>query len=304
MITYPLNNIDYTAEDAELFHCTRTSGIWAEGSFSISVTGADNNVTVGKGIAWINNEEFAGKVTALKSAEVLDLGIADSTYPRIDVVAIQFNTNNNATDVVIKKGTPATNPVRPAIVRTGAVYELYLASVYRPAGATAITASNVTDLRMDKTVCGLMADSVTEVDMEAIRAQLMELVSELEEAINNIVVGEIVPIEKGGTGSGNPKGARDNLGLIFDEGIVASENIAAGAYREVDIVFNKEFPSAPIIDFHLNSDSSSADLGKITAAYVPYSGSGEGCKIRIYNGSTTLRAPALQWNAMHPGLTD
>ena len=102
-ITYPLNNIDYTAEDAELFHCTRTSGIWAEDSFPISVTGADNSVTVGKGLAWINNEEFSGKVTALKSAEVLDMGVADGTYPRIDVVAIQFNANNNETDIVVKK---------------------------------------------------------------------------------------------------------------------------------------------------------------------------------------------------------
>ena len=116
MITYPLNNIDYTAEDAELFHCTRTSGVWAKDSFQLSVTGANNNIVVGKGIAWINNKEFSGKVVALKSAKKVDLGIADSSYPRIDVVAIQFNVNNNSTDIVVKKGTPAANPVRPAII--------------------------------------------------------------------------------------------------------------------------------------------------------------------------------------------
>lgn len=214
LITYPLNNIDYTAEDAELFHCTRTSGIWAENSFSISVTGADNNVTIGKGIAWINNEEFSGKVAALKSAEVVDLGVADGTYPRIDVVALQFNVNNNATDIIVKKGTAGSQPVRPAIVRTGSTYELYLASVYRPAGATVITASNITDLRMDSSVCGLMADSVTKVDMKAIRSQLMGLVKELEDAIQNIVVGEIVPIAKGGTGANTVEEARQNLNFI------------------------------------------------------------------------------------------
>lgn len=214
LITYPLNNVDYTAEDAELFHCTRTSGIWAENSFSISVTGADNNVTIGKGIAWINNEEFSGKVAALKSAEVVDLGVADSTYPRIDVIALQFNVNNNATDIIVKKGTAGSQPVRPAIVRTGSTYELYLASVYRPAAATVITASNITDLRMDSSVCGLMADSVTKVDMEAIRSQLMGLVDELEDAIQNIVVGEIVPVEKGGTGANTVEQARQNLNFI------------------------------------------------------------------------------------------
>lgn len=214
MITYPLNNIDYSAEDAELFHCTRTSGIWAKDSFSISVTGADNNATIGTGIAWINNEKFSGKVTALKTAKVLDLGIADGAYPRIDVIAIQYNANNNGTDIIVKKGTPATNPIRPAIVRTGAIYELYLASVYRPAGSTAVVASNITDLRMDETVCGLMADSITKVDMESINLQFKEIVARLEEEIQNISVGELVPIIKGGTGAKNPSEALKNLGGV------------------------------------------------------------------------------------------
>ena len=225
-ITYPLNNIDYTAEDAELFHCTRTSGIWAEDSFPISVTGADNNVTIGKGIAWINNEEFSGKVTALKSAEVLDLGIADSTYPRIDVIAIQFNANNNATDIVVKKGIPATNPVRPAIIRNGAVYELYIASVYRPTGATAITASNITDLRMDETVCGLMADSVTRIDTSAINAQVEALIANLGAEIETVkdtsglmfesewVENGVIPVSKSGTGAVTAEEALANLGGI------------------------------------------------------------------------------------------
>lgn len=268
MITYPLNNIDYTAEDAELFHCTRTSGIWAEDSFPISVTGADNNITIGKGIAWINNEEFSGKVTALKSAEVLDLGIADSTYPRIDVIAIQFNANNNATDVIVKKGTPASNPVRPAIVRNGAVYELYLASVYRPAGATAVTASNITDLKMDETVCGLMADSVTKIDMTAIEAQVRSLINNLQDEIDSVrnlsgimfesewVEDDVIPVSKSGTGAKTAEEALANLGgismeLLWENASPTSEfgaqtiNLDLSKYDAVEIIFraDKSFDS-------------------------------------------------------------
>lgn len=225
-ITYPLNNIDYTAEDAELFHCTRTSGIWAEDSFPISVTGADSNVTIGTGIAWINNEEFSGKVAALKSAEVLDLGIADSTYPRIDVIAIQFNANNNATDVIVKKGTPASNPVRPAISRTGAIYELYLCSIYRRVGVTSITWDDVTDLRFDSSVCGLMADSVTKVDTDAINNQVKNLIMKLNNEINAVkdnsnfmfitdwTQNGVIPITKGGTNARTSAEARQNINFM------------------------------------------------------------------------------------------
>ncbi len=38
MITYPLNNIDYTAQDAELYACTRFSGIFSGDDFAITCT--------------------------------------------------------------------------------------------------------------------------------------------------------------------------------------------------------------------------------------------------------------------------
>ena len=96
MVTYPLNNIEYTAEDAELFHSTRTSGVYATNSFDFSVTGADNTVVIGTGIAWIKNGEFSGKVVAQKEPVSLDLGLPDSIYPRIDAIIIKFDSNNNA----------------------------------------------------------------------------------------------------------------------------------------------------------------------------------------------------------------
>lgn len=253
MITYPLNNIDYTAEDAELFHCTRNSGIWARDSFSISVTGFDNNIAIGTGIAWINNEKFSGKVAALKSARTLDLGIADSAYPRIDVIAIQFNANNNATDIVVKKGTASTNPTRPAISRTATVYELYLASIYRPAASTVVTANNVTDLRLDESVCGLMSDSVNKIDTGAINAQVLALIGSLNAQIESVKNASgimltadydpdnnrVFSILNGGTGATSAAGARTNLGLdgkLFTQYALNSINIdSTGGNWTVDI---------------------------------------------------------------------
>ena len=162
MVTYPLNNIEYTAEDAELFHSTRTSGVYATNSFNFSVTGADNTVVIGTGIAWIKNGEFSGKVVAQKESVSLDLGLPDPIYPRIDAVIIQFDSNKNASEIVVKKGTAASNPVAPNVVRTAYVYELHLYHVRRDAGALIISTNCITDLRTNDNYCGLMSDSVTQ----------------------------------------------------------------------------------------------------------------------------------------------
>ena len=149
IITYPLNNIEYTAEDAELYLATRTSGVFANDDFSITVPGDGNIVTIGEGIGWIQNSKFSGKVVANKAEMSLDMGLPNATYPRIDAVVLQFSANSNASDIIVKNGTARTNPAPPEVVRTESVYELHLYHAYRPAGAASVTASNATDLRLN-----------------------------------------------------------------------------------------------------------------------------------------------------------
>lgn len=189
LITYPLNDVDYSAEDAGLFHCTRKSGVWYEDSFPIEVSGADNTIFIGKGLAWFSNTEFWGKVAAQKTKVSLDLEYADPVYDRIDIIALQFDANKNATNLIVKKGEAKTNPTIPAISRTEAVYELYLYAITRPAASLTVTSENVRDLRLDDAYCGLMADSVTSLDFP------------------------IVPVEKGGTGVTTVNGIKNLLGL-------------------------------------------------------------------------------------------
>lgn len=162
LVTYPLNNIQYSAEDAELFHCTRTSGIFAsDEDFLASVSGTDNTVSIGQGIAWVRNSRFSGKVVASKSSVKIDMGLSDAAYPRIDAVVLRFDANKNSTEIVAKKGTPSSSPVPPDVVRTEALYELHLYHVRRAAGASVVSASTITDLRLNPNYCGIMADDVS-----------------------------------------------------------------------------------------------------------------------------------------------
>ena len=194
VVTYPLNDIDYGMQDAELFHCTRTSGVFDGDDFTCRATGADNNVTVEEGIGWIRNAKFAGKVVALKEPMVLDMGVADATYPRIDAVALRFDANANKTMVVAIHGRAAANPEPPEVVRTEGVYELHLCHVRREAGATAISVGNLTDIRMNEKYCGLMQDDVTPRGSAITAEQL-----------------PVVPVSKGGTGERNGSDGLANL---------------------------------------------------------------------------------------------
>lgn len=186
LITYPLDDCDYSADDAALFHCTRTSGIFASDDFSFSVSGSDNTVRIGPGIAWMRINKFKGLVAALKNEVVVDLGLPDSVYPRIDRAVLQYNANTRDTTVVVKRGVPRSNPLPPDRSTEEALYELHLLEVLRKPAAAAVKQENVTDLRFDSSCCGLMADSVTKVDTSAINAQVMALVNELRTKLSEV----------------------------------------------------------------------------------------------------------------------
>lgn len=186
LVVYPLNNIDYKAEDVALYTSTRSSGIYAGDDFSFSMTGSDNTISVDVGIAWLRLSRFFGVVAALKSKAAVDMGLPDATFPRIDALVLQFDANKNGAEIVVKHGQASSNPQPPAISQTEALYELHLLHARRNAGAAAITAADVTDLRLNNRYCGLMADSVTKVDTSAINAQVNALIEELRGKLESV----------------------------------------------------------------------------------------------------------------------
>jgi hypothetical protein len=196
VITYPLNETTYGAEDAAMYNFAISSGVATGDDFSCSVTGGDNIVTVSPGIGYINPNRFSGLVVGCREAQEIDLGLPDAVYQRIDVVALQFDVYKNATNIVVKKGTPAVSPAIPTRTTTETVYELYLCSVLRRPAALSVSASDVTDLRMNPEYCGLMANSVTSVDTNAISRQVAALIDDLRKEIAEIESGSGVELKK------------------------------------------------------------------------------------------------------------
>lgn len=159
-ITYPLNDIEYEAQDAELYFSARKSGVFSLADFEIkNVTQLD--ITLGSGSCWISNEKFSGKVAALKESAEMQFSNGHSSMRRIDVIAVEFDKVNNITRAIVIEGTPSLTPQIPNITQTDIIYQLFLYAVTREAGEVSLNPNNIEDLRENRDFCGIMQDGNT-----------------------------------------------------------------------------------------------------------------------------------------------
>lgn len=174
IITYPLNGIEYSASDAETYLCSRTSGVYAaEDCFSASITG-NREITISRGLAWIRNTYFSGKSVANTENVIVEIPIADSALSRIDRIVLRFSTVQNESNIVLKQGALASQPIAPPLERTASVYELGLCDISVPAGSIFIKNSDVISTLLDENLCGLMSDGVTKIPTANLYAKFSE----------------------------------------------------------------------------------------------------------------------------------
>ena len=162
LVTYPLNNIEYSAEDAELYNSTRTSGVFdGKSDFNISIE-SGLVVSISEGLAWIQNSRFKGKVVALKEPEIITLPAPSGAFPRYDVIAIRFDALQNKSSIVVKSGDVISwDPPMPERSTTESNYELFLYRIYRNVNSFEISETDIKDLRQDPSYCGIMSDPVS-----------------------------------------------------------------------------------------------------------------------------------------------
>lgn len=96
-----------------------------------------------------------GKTILNTTAASITIEAASATLKRIDRVIFRLDENNRLMEFDVLKGTAASSPTAPALTRSGGIYEMCLAEVLVPAGATSILASYITDTRSDSDKCGI-----------------------------------------------------------------------------------------------------------------------------------------------------
>lgn len=159
-----------------LFSKLVSNGVLASPSDCFQVVAAEGlNVTVRPGFGMIN-----GAFAYDEAENTLTLEKAPAQYSRIDRIVLRCNFADRLCELVVKTGTVANNPVAPKIVQpaAGDYYELGLATVTVGANVTAVTQANITDTRMDSTVCGCITQLIDHLDTSVFFAQLDQFYTE------------------------------------------------------------------------------------------------------------------------------
>ena len=159
----------YSAEDFS----TYLKGIVSDGivanvgdQLRVSAT-AGMNVLVGSGRMFIDSRWMSNDAVV-----TLAINPSHATLNRKDIVVVRLDYIERQISIAVHAGTPASSPTAPVITRNGTCYEMELAEIYIKAGATAITAANITDKRADTSVCGFVTGLVDQIDTTDMWAQL------------------------------------------------------------------------------------------------------------------------------------
>ena len=148
-----------------------SDGVFMEPSTALQVlaTGTGLAVNVQKGAALIR-----GCSIETDAAVGFSLSTAHASLPRIDRIVVRWNLSERLMEFAVKQGTPAASPTAPALSSTESVHELSLARIYVAAGASSLRQTNITDERLDTTVCGAVVAAVQHVDTTAIFNQYQQ----------------------------------------------------------------------------------------------------------------------------------
>ena len=193
------------AEDVMKWLHGRTSGVFAaDNNAAVSALAAPAMaVTVSDGIGWMANSAADGVVWWNDNEKThgakLQLAIdsADGALNRIDRIIVEWATTTyvDYPEIKVLKGTTSSTAVAPSLTNNSTKRQISLAQVSIPAGTTTITASMITDERLNPAVCGLVTETLA-VDTSAMHEQFEALLFSIQEELAQLEAGTAVEMKK------------------------------------------------------------------------------------------------------------
>ena len=166
-----------------------TNGVFLNESTSLQVTAAEGGLSVNVAAGSCHINGAFGVETEQKSFE---LEAASVSNDRIDTVVarLDLSIEKRSLELDVLKGTPSASPTRPSLTRNETVWELGLADVRVPKGATTISQATVTDTRLEDARCGAVTP-FAELDTTTLFLQLQAATDEAVEAMKDALDGTL-----------------------------------------------------------------------------------------------------------------
>ena len=204
--SFPNNQDEYIgAEYVMKWLHGRTSGVFgANGNAAVSALETPGMaVTVSDGVGWMSNVNGDGVVwwndhEAVNTSKLqLDIDAADGVLNRIDRIIVEWKTTNyvDLPEIKVLKGATSSKAKAPALTNNSTVRQISLARIAVNAGVTAITASMITDERLNTSVCGLVTDRVS-IDTSMMHSQFEALLEAIQKELADLEAGTAVELKK------------------------------------------------------------------------------------------------------------
>ena len=165
----------YKSSDfAEYFSTFIGNGVFPNPSTNLLVTAnGDMTINLSPGFAWINGYMYHNTDNLTLTVEH-----ADSALKRIDRVVLKCDFINREIKAYVKKGSFASNPIAPNLERGVNAYELSISDILVENGVISIQQSKITDTRLDESVCGIVTQTVKEIETSELYRKLQGYIDE------------------------------------------------------------------------------------------------------------------------------
>lgn len=204
--SFPNNQDEYVgAEYVMKWLHGRTSGVFgANGNAAVAALDTPGMaVTVSDGVGWMSNGNGDGVVwwndsEAVNTSKLqLSIDAADGVLNRIDRIIVEWKTTNyvDLPEIKVIKGSVSSTAKAPDLTNNGTVRQISLARITVNAGVTAITASMITDERLDTGVCGLVTDWVS-IDTSMMHSQFEALLAAIQKELADLEAGTAFELKK------------------------------------------------------------------------------------------------------------
>lgn len=167
---------------AKYFSQFISNGVFPNPSTNMQVLATEGmKVKVDTGVCYIN-----GYMGWVEPFEILEVEESD-TRIRIDRVVARLDFTDRSIKLAIKKGVVSGTPVAPELQRDYDIYEIGLADIRVNANVIEIKQENITDLRLNTQLCGIVANHLQHLDTTTLFNQyqdwLNRVTSEAEEGL-------------------------------------------------------------------------------------------------------------------------